>query len=223
MTPRRSRPKPMGEEIFLSLRKDILRSDLAPGERLIEEKIAARFGASRTPVREAFLRLEREGLVQRRDKGGFVVGTVVLEDMEEIMDMRAVLEGHAAARAARRVTPELVRRLQEVLDRYEEAVVAGDVPRMVTINTEFHDLLYQASGSRRLKAIIQELRDYWYRFRRQILGLTDMGRRSHEDHVRMVQAIAQGDDRAAEELTREHISRARRKLRQESARGNLEL
>ncbi len=223
MSSRRARPKPMGEEIFVSLRKDILRSDLAPGERLIEEKIAARFGASRTPVREAFLRLEREGLVQRRDKGGFVVGAVVLEDMEEIMDMRAVLEGHAAARAARRATPELVKRLQEALDRYEEAMAANDVPGMVALNTEFHDLLYQASGSQRLKAIIQELRDYFYRFRRHILGLSDMSRRSHEDHVRMVQAIAQGDDRSAEELTREHISRARHKLRQESTRGNLEL
>ena len=213
----------MGEEIFLSLRKDILRSELAPGERLIEEKVAARFGASRTPVREAFLRLEREGLVQRRAKGGFVVGAVVLEDMEEIMDMRAVLEGHAAARAARRATPDLVERLREALDKYEKAMTDDDMEKMIVLNTEFHDLLYQASASRRLKAIIRELRDYFYRFRRHILGLSEMGRRSHEDHVKMVEAIARGDAVKAEELTREHISRARHKLRQESTRGNLEL
>lgn len=213
----------MGEEIFLALRKDILRADLAPGERLIEEKTAARFGASRTPVREAFLRLEREGLVQRRAKGGFVVRAIVLEDMEEIMDIRAVLEGHAAARAARRATPALVNRLKEALDRYEKAMMAEDMAGMVSINTGFHDLLYRASGSRRLKSIIQDLRDYFYRFRRHILGISTMDRRSHEDHVKMVEAIAAGDDCLAEKLTREHISRARRKLRQESTRGNLEL
>ncbi len=223
MSPTRGRPKPMGEEIFLALRKDILRADLAPGGRLIEEKMAARFGASRTPVREAFLRLEREGLVQRRAKGGFVVRAVVLEDMEEIMDIRAVLEGHAAARAARRATPELVERLRSALARYEKAMKAEDVGEMIAINTDFHDLLYRAAGSDRLKAIIRELRDYFYRFRRQILRLSEMGRRSHEDHVKMVEAIAAGDDYAAEELTREHISRARRKLRQESTSGNMEL
>lgn len=223
MSPPRNRPKPMGEEIFLALRKDILRADLCPGQRLIEEKIAARFGASRTPVREAFLRLEREGLVQRRTKGGFVVGAVVLEEMEEIMDMRAVLEGHAAARASRRATPELIDKFRATLDKYEQALAENDRERMIAVNTEFHDLLYQAAGSGRLKAIIRELRDYFYRFRRHILGISEMGRRSHEDHVRMVEAIAAGDAEQAERLTREHISRARHKLRQESARGNLEL
>lgn len=223
MGPQRRRPVPLGEDIFQTLRREILRADLTPGQRLIEEKTAARFAASRTPVREAFLKLEREGLVLRRARGGFVVGRVDLEDMEEIMDMRAVLEGHAAARAARRSTPELVEKLKQGLGRYQEAMDKGDVETLIRANTDFHDLLYQASGSKRLKSMLEELRDYFYRFRKHILGLRGMSQRSHQDHVMMVEAIAGGDAVRAEELVREHISRARRALRQEGTKGNLEL
>ncbi|MBW1713453.1 MAG: GntR family transcriptional regulator [Deltaproteobacteria bacterium] len=222
LRPRRQ-VRSLGEEAFARLRRAILRGELKPGQRLIEEKIALDFGASRTPVREAFLKLEQEGLVKLRSKGGFVVSQMDLDDVDEVMDMRTVLEGHAAARAARRRTDQVVAKLRGLLGRYQEAMAASDVERMVKINTEFHDALYQASGSRRLIQAIAELRDYFYGLRKHILSLGGMGQRSHQDHVQMVEAIDQGDAARAEELVREHISRARLTLRREGAKGNLEL
>lgn len=216
MTAARRRPRPLGEEIFTRLRQDILRGDLRPGERLIEEKMADRFAASRTPVREAFLRLERDGLIVRRARGGFIIGQVDLRDMDEIMDMRAVLEGHAAARAARRRSDGLVERLKSILDRYESALEKDEVKAMVALNTEFHEALYQASESKRLLRMIGDLQDHFYRIRKHILGLDGMGRQSHEDHVRMVEAIDAGDDRTAEEVVREHINRGRAVLKEQA-------
>ncbi len=218
---RRARRRSLGEEVYTSIRRSILRGDLEPGQRLIEEKMAAEYGASRTPIREAFLKLEREGLVARRAKGGFIVGHVDKGDVDEIMDMRAVLEGHAAARAARRASDELVVRLREMLARYEAAMKAGEIDRLIELNTQFHDLLYAASGSARLKMMLEDLRDYFYRFRRHILGLKGMDERSHQDHVEMVEAIARGDAEAAERLVREHINRARVAMRNEAAKGRI--
>lgn len=211
----------LGEEIYSAIRRSILRGDMEPGQRLIEEKTAARFDASRTPVREAFLRLEREGLVERRAKGGFVVGGVEVREADEIMDMRAVLEGHAAARAAQRASADLIDRLEEMLLRYETAMKAGEVDRLVELNTQFHDLLYSASGSQRLKMMLEELRDYFYRFRRSILGMEGMDEQSHHDHVAMVDALAKGDSELAEKLVREHINRARSAMKIEAAKGRL--
>lgn len=213
----------LADEVYHSIRRSVLRGDLVSGERLIEERMAAIHGASRTPVREAFLRLEREGLVERRATGGFIVGGLDRSEMDEIMDMRAVLEGHAAARAARRTTPDLVADLKRLLAEYEKAMTSDDVDTMIRVNTEFHDRLYTASASLRLKLMLEELRDYFYRFRRHILGLEGMDAQSHTDHVEMVEAISRGDDRRAEELVREHINRARVALRRESAQGRLEL
>ncbi len=224
MNPRnRSARRSLGEEVFNSLRRAVLRGEIEPGQRLVEEKTASRFGASRTPIREAFLKLEKEGLVERRPKGGFIVGRLDLEEMDEIMDLRALLEGHAAARAAARRTEKLLAGLKETLEDYEQALAAGDLERLIQVNTRFHDLLYQASGSRRLTKITADLRDFFYRLRRHILGLEGMAQQSHEDHCRIVAAIAQGDAATAERLNREHINRSRQALAEEVSAGRLQL
>jgi len=206
------RRRSLGQEAFADLRRAILRGELEPGSRLIEEKTAERFQASRTPIREAFLRLEQEGLIVRRAKGGFVVGRASLEDVDEVMDMRAVLEGHAAARAARRADPELVAGLEERLAVYEAALDGGQKERLAEANTAFHDCLYAASGSARLVRIIGELRDYFIGLRPPLLGLVGMASQSRTDHRAILAAIAAGDGDEAERQTRDHINRARRAI-----------
>ena len=161
--------------------------------------------------------------MDRRKQGGFVVSRLGFEEMDEIMDVRAVLEGHAAARAAMRADGTMLGRLRSALDRYQAAVSAGDISRMIEANTEFHDLLYQASGSRRLKSMIEDLRDFFYRLRRPILGLKGMDDQSLRDHEQMMLAIAAGDAPLAERLVREHINRARQALRDEIQAGRLQL
>ena len=221
MTPRKRRS--LGQEAFTSLRRAILRGELEPGARLIEEKTADRFHTSRTPIREAFLRLEQEGLIVRRPRGGFVVGRVSLEDIDEVMDMRAVLEGHAAARAAKRASPELVAGLEGRLAEYEAALKNGQVERLAAANTAFHDHLYAASGSARLVRIIEDLRDYFIGLRPPLLGMEGMARQSQTDHRRILKAIAGGDGVEAERLTREHINRARLAILEQLRVGRMEL
>lgn len=207
----------LAEEVFRGLRSAILRGQLKPGQRLIEEKTAADFKTSRTPVREAFLRLEQEGLIDRRPRGGFTVGRIDAGDIDEIMDLRGLLEAHAAALAARKGDPEVIGRLTDLLDQYQAAVDRDDVTRMVELNTMFHDALYRASGSPRLLAVIAELRDHFYRLRQEILVMDGLPEQSHQDHLDMLSAIRAGDVDRTEKLVREHINRARLALRKQLA------
>ena len=205
----------LAEEVFRGLRSAILRGRLKPGQRLIEEMTAAEYKTSRTPVREAFFRLEQEGLIDRRPRGGFTVGRIDAGEIDEIMDLRGLLEAHAAALAARRADPEVITRLTDLLDQYQAAVDREDVDRMIELNTMFHDALYRASGSPRLLAVIAEMRDHFYRLRQEILVMDGLPEQSHQDHLDMLAAIKAGDIDRAEKLVREHINRARLALRRQ--------
>ena len=195
----------ISDQVTEFLRRRILAGDLGPGERLVELKLAAQTGASRTPIREALLRLEREKLVVRRRQGGYRVRPLDAREVEEVIGARAVLESYAVELAARSMTPEMLERLKENVARFGEALAAGDGKRLVTLNTTFHDQLYRMAGSRVLLRLIRELADNLYRLRVSLLGDTQAARRSLADHRRMLEALERGDTAEAASACRDHI------------------
>jgi DNA-binding GntR family transcriptional regulator len=218
----RSLPKkPLGELIYEALRKSILRGEMPSGERLVEERLARSVGSSRTPVREALKRLEQENLIQRLSSGGYEVRRVDLQEVEEIFEIRGLLEGYAASRATLRIKPDVLRELEEILSRSETSLQKGDVEEVIRLNTEFHDILYRASESPRLFQIIQGLWDTFYRYRRVILQVKGMARRSLEDHKGMIDAMRRGDANGVERLVREHIRRGFSILKEQIQRGTV--
>ncbi|MDQ7858453.1 MAG: GntR family transcriptional regulator [Armatimonadota bacterium] len=196
---------PLREETFRTLRDAILRGTLRPGTRLVEAKLARRLGISRTPIREALHKLELEGLVRPAGRRGMAVADVNLDDVREIMDLREVLESHAAGLAAVRATPDALRVMEDSLARAGRCLAAGDASGLLRWNTQFHDAVIASSGSRRLGEIAGRLRGYVVELRLVTLRAPGLPARSHQEHVAILAAIRRRRREVAETLMRAHI------------------
>ncbi len=199
--------KSLGQHVYETLKKAIIHGELRPGERVAESRLADAMGISRTPVREAFHKLEREGWLEHQPNAGFFVARLSREDIEETFGIRAVLESYAARLATLKHDEDDLVALHGKIQEYQRHLDAGDLEALPRINTEFHDLLYSLSRSPRLIRMINDLRDQIYRFRMMILKVPAMARQSNEDHKLMLTFIKKGDGDEVERLVRVHILR----------------
>jgi DNA-binding GntR family transcriptional regulator len=204
-----SKRKSLREEVYESLKKSILHGKLKGGQRLIEETLAHQIGISRTPVREAFHKLERDDLVARLPKGGFAVREFTKEDVEEIFGIRSALESYASYLATLHLTPEKISQLEKKVKESEDALGKGDDERVVQLNTEFHDLVYRSCKSKKLFEMINNFRDYFYRYRSALLRTERGSNYSLEDHRRMLEAMKKKNPRLVERLVRNHLARGK--------------
>lgn len=191
------------------IRDAIVEGTLKPGRRLKEEELARELGISRTPVREALLALEKEGLVELPPKRGATIRAFTLEELEDAYDLRALLEGHAARLAAVRMTPATLRLLQKSCERFERLRQAENVRGLVKENLLFHDIILETAGSERLKDMAGTVIHlpliyrsfFWYSPKRRAI--------SGQYHERLVRCFGDPDPDHAELLMREHIFGAR--------------
>lgn len=202
--------KPLGQYVFENLKQAIIRGSVAPGDRLVENRLAETLAISRTPVREAIHKLEREGWLRRLPRGGFTVVNLTREDIEETIGIRCVLESYAARLAALNHREEELKPLEEKIREFQRCLDAGQTDELSRINTEFHNLFYDLSRSPRLIKMIHDLRDQIYRFRRIILQVETMAKVSNNDHKKMLRAIRMRDSDRVERLVEEHILRGRK-------------
>jgi DNA-binding GntR family transcriptional regulator len=196
---------PLGQYVFEKLKQAIIRGEIAPGDRLVENRIADTLSISRTPVREAIHKLEREGLLKKLPKGGFMAVSLSREDIRETFGIRSVLESYAARLAAVNHQPEEIKPLEEKITEFQSHLDRGALEELTRINTEFHNILYGLSKSPKLIKMINDLRDRIYRYRKIILKISDTGKTSNEDHREMLLAIKNRDEDRVEKLVREHI------------------
>ncbi|MCP4628295.1 MAG: GntR family transcriptional regulator [bacterium] len=201
--------KPLGQHVFDNLKQAIIRGKIAPGEWLVESHIAEMLGISRTPVREAIHKLERERLIERQPRGGFTVLGLNREDIEETFGIRSVLEGYAARLATLKHQPDELNVLENKIEQYQHSLDLKKIDTLPEINTEFHELLYDLSKSPRLIHMINGLRDQIFRFRQMILKNNRFAVISNEDHIRMLKFMRKRDAEKVEILVREHILRGR--------------
>ena len=216
-----ARRKSLHEEVYDSLRKSILHGKLEGGQRLIEEQLAFQIGISRTPVREAFHKLERDDLVTRLSKGGFAVRKFTREDVEEIFGIRSALESYAAYLATTHITPDKISTLEKKQKESEDALSKGDDEKVVQLHTDFHDLLYKSCKSKKLVEMINNFRDYFYRYRSGLLQIENGISYSNKDHRQMLEAMKKKNPRLAERLVRKHLSRGKDLVLKEIAEGRL--
>jgi DNA-binding GntR family transcriptional regulator len=204
--------KPTG--ILEQLRVLILTGDYGPDERLIEEQLAERLGVSRTPIRQALTMLEAEGLVEIAPNRGATVCSFSTEDVWDIYDLRAVLEGYAARRAAERIEGGELGRLRELAGEME--TLAGrfedheeEIRALVAFNQAFHGTIVDASRNRRLERLINRTVEiplmfkafFWYTPHERSL--------SNYYHRRILEALEKGDAEGAETIMREHVYEGR--------------
>jgi len=199
--------KSLGQHVFDSLKQAIIRGNISSGEWLVESHIAESLGISRTPVREAIHKLEREELIERQPRGGFTVLELNRQTIEETFGIRSVLEGYAARLAAVKHKMEELDPLDKKIGEFEKCLEKEQLDDLTRINTDFHDLLYALSKSPKLINMINGLRDQIYRFRVMILKDAKMAKISNEDHKLMLKFIRKRDGDGVEQLVRDHILR----------------
>jgi DNA-binding GntR family transcriptional regulator len=207
-----SKKKSLREEVYESLRKAILYDKVKPGQRLIEEKLAHEAGISRTPVREAFYKLEKDDLVTRRTKGGFVVRQFTRADVDEILGIRIALESYAAYLATSHITADKMAAMQKKLEESRRAMKAKDFNKVIQLHTDFHDLLYRLSKSKKLFRMISDFNDYFYRYRVAVIRTADNIEYAVEDHRHMLDAMKKKNPRLVEKLVREHLETTRQHI-----------
>lgn len=193
------------------LRRRLLVGELLPGQRLTEESLARDLGVSRTPVREALHKLELEGLVEPAGARGFRVPADSLAEINELFEIRAVMEGHALACLAGIIDDENLERLVKLIDSAEDACTKGDLQLVFEYNTRFHDLLYSHLKERypRLHGMIEDMRDYVVRYRKNTLLTLDNARRSIDGHKKILMALNLADEGLCEQVMRNHVLEAR--------------
>jgi len=203
------KPQPVGEVAYASLKQAIVKGDLHQGQRLVESKLSAQMLISRIPVREAFKKLEQDGLVEKLPRGGFIVKKPSREEIEETFGIRAVLEGFAAALATRHMDQAILKRLEVTLEWYRDALKQGDTAKMMQLNDQLDDIIFGASKNRRLRALIGNFRDFISRYRRVLLTCMDYAAISLAEHEKIVGAMKQGDAEKVEQLMRRHLTRGK--------------
>jgi DNA-binding GntR family transcriptional regulator len=196
------------DAVYATLRDAIIEGVIEPHERLSEELLAQRFAVSRTPIREALLRLEAEQLVSRNARRGFIVRHITVEEVFEIYAVREVLDGLAARLAALHASPPDIARLRWINQQLGTSVVDVDYGRSVALNIEFHDVLSAIAGNRLLCQLTGNVHDRVRRFPRTEYypGEVELAIPEHE---RIIEAIERRDPEAAERLARAHIARTR--------------
>ena len=200
---------PIREEVFTMLREAILTGELRPGDRLIERELAEQLGVSRTPVREAIRKLELERLVTHIPRKGVIVSEISREDVVEIFDIRASLEGLIARQAAVRITLQGVNELQSALEPMDAAIANQELQRLNDLHEQFNDTVYQAADSPRLLEMINSLTDYVSRFTK--VGYQSPGRLrdAQNEHRELVVSIANRDEDRAEQIAKLHIQKSK--------------
>ncbi len=194
--------KPLGEIVFEYLRESILNGDLRPGERLMEISLAEQLGVSRTPVREAIRKLEKEKFVEMLPRKGAYVADLTAKDILDVLEMRINLEGFAAALAAERMTDGEISLLEASLKDFQDAVSRQDRLIMVEKDNEFHDRIFQATKNNKLIEIVKDLHDQFQRFRLIYFNEFDNYMELQNWHNRIFKAIRDrhpGDARLAAE------------------------
>ena len=204
--------QPLREVVCETLRDAIRKGILKPGERLMEIQLAEELGVSRTPVREAIRKLELEGYVIMMPRRGTYVANLSIRDVNEVFEIRTSLDSLASGLAAERITDEELERLQRLLVLISEYVETNDMEKIVETDTEFHDLLYQASRNTRLVGIIFNLREQLTRFRTTSMAFPGRLAATLEEHRPIVEAIAQGDVKEAQAAAEYHMEKSEQTL-----------
>lgn len=196
------------EQAYQTLRALILDFSLLPGQQLVVTDLAQRLGMSRTPVREALVRLASEGLVENVPQKGTYVAVPTAEVFREVYEIVEGIEGQAAKLAAARVDETTIRRLEESVAAQEAALAADDVAAWANADAEFHDLIIEATGNRRMREVMRQFEGQMKRVRLAIIYRRRKPVQSVAEHRAVVAAIRAGDGDLARQLHLAHRDRA---------------
>lgn len=200
--------RPIREIAYDVLKKAIITGEIPAGERIVETDYADRLHISRTPLREALRKLERDGLVEYVMRRGVVVRAFTIEDVREIYTIRNALEMLTLPAIIENATPDDIQSLRGKLEEMDRLQEKDDVEGLSPLARDFHWQLTSISGQKRILRVIEGQDEYIRRFSAMAIRQEDRRNAAHEEHHRLVDLVEAKDLEQFTELTRRHIERS---------------
>ena len=207
--------RPLREIVNEQLKLQILTGKITPGTRMMEVELADEMGVSRTPIREAIRKLEKEGLVTIEPRRGAYASDISVKDMVDTLEVREDLEGLAAALAAERMTDEQMEELIQITRKYSEAISNSDTEKIISYDEQFHKHIVACSGNKTLIQLSETVQELALRFR--YLFYDDFSRYENMpvEHRQILDAIKGGDADTARQTADNHVKRLKEFVIQE--------
>ncbi len=197
------------DQVYEALRGDILSCVIDPGEAISEASLAARYTVGKAPVRLALSRLRQEGLVSASPRRSFVVSSITPRDIQELYEVRLVLEPASARLAAGKIDVAHLRKIDTVC---RQGYLPGDIKstlRFLDANRTFHLAIVEASGNRRFLRLLTQIFDETTRVMHIGLGVRNRNAEMQHEHDALVEALEAGDGTAAAQIAEEQVAASR--------------
>lgn len=210
----------LDQKVYTIIKEMINERKLLPGKKIPQEKLARDLGISRTPLVSALKYLEQEKLVEAIPRRGFFVRHFNREEMVSIFELREVLEGLAARRAAKGITDSQIKKLQVFFRKFDNSAGITDFKKYAVEDRKFHAFVMEVGAQEFLKSILQTTNIISFSY--QLINSEGLVRPPNEtihEHLAVIEAISQRDSDAAEELMRQHFKRTVARLKQDIAKG----
>ncbi len=201
--------RPIREIAYEVLKHAIVTGEIPAGERIVETDYAERLHISRTPLREALRKLERDGLVEYVLRRGVVVRAFTIEDVDEIYTIRNALEMLTLPAIIERATLEDIASLRAKLHEMDKVMAMDDIEKLSPMARAFHSAITHISGKNRILRVIESQDEFINRFSAMAIRQEDRRVQAHEEHHKLVDYIEQRDLEHLEKLTRKHIERSK--------------
>lgn len=201
--------KPIREIAYETLKHAIITGEIPAGVRIVETEYADLMHISRTPLREALRKLERDGLVEYVPRRGVVVRAFTIADVQEIYTIRNALEMLTLPAIVRNATPQDIASLREKLGQMDRQAEAGDIEKLSTLARAFHAQLMRISKLNRILRVIEGQDEYITRFSALSIAKEPRRQAAHREHYQLVELLEQKDLEGFQELMGKHIERSK--------------
>lgn len=199
------------EKIYKKLLDDILKGRFYQGQRLIEKELIDIYKISKIPLREALIKLERVGLVQKNVNRGFLVKRILRKDAEEIYELREIIDGLSARRITENITEEKIQKIEKIIHDMELCIRDKKTNKYIEHDKYFHTILNKLSGNKRLIEIMQNLNYQIDMLLKTSIKLPKRGINvSFSEHKIIFEAILNKNSTKAEEVTKKHMMKTKK-------------
>ncbi|MFV1956427.1 MAG: GntR family transcriptional regulator [bacterium] len=205
-------PKLLSEDITASIKTAIIKGKFKPGEKISEGDLAESMGISRTPLREAFRKLENEGFITIIPRKGAIVTGIDPEEANDLYIIKGTLEGLAARLATPNIKEKDIEKLEKINNELRELIDSNDLEAFYRLHRKFHMLFVKLSGNKRLIQMISNLNDHFKRFGIVSLTLPGQFEQTLQQHEEIIEAFKEGDKLAAEEKVKRNVQTGGRVL-----------
>lgn len=206
------KPVELKDWAYSSIKKAILNSELPEGQQLHIDRLAQEMKISRTPIREALIILEHEGLVSVSPRVGFFVKGISRHDIEELFELRALVEGYAAEKAAEHLEDADLEEIDQLNREGGKAVEQGELEKFLETEIELHSSIMTHAQNKHLLRMVRSLKDLTYRERRLSLESIENVRLSLAEHQRIIEALRKKNGKLAGMMMRKHLRNVKERL-----------